>query len=97
MILFGDTLGDPSMADGMIHVTNELKIGFLNYEVYSWFFLIPDFLCFLFSRDLSLIANIFRYFLFIYFETSRKRGKCPCTEGKLSSLHLIVGVTLKAQ
>jgi len=32
LILFGDTLGDPSMADGMIHVTNELKIGFLNYE-----------------------------------------------------------------
>ena len=34
LILFGDTLGDPSMADGMIHVTNELKIGFLNYEVH---------------------------------------------------------------
>ncbi|XP_065051866.1 7-methylguanosine phosphate-specific 5'-nucleotidase A-like [Rhopilema esculentum] len=32
LILFGDTLGDPSMADGMVHVTNELKIGFLNYK-----------------------------------------------------------------
>ena len=38
MILFGDTLGDPSMADGMIHVTNELKIGFLNFEVFYFLF-----------------------------------------------------------
>ncbi len=33
MILLGDTLGDPKMADNMNDVTNILKIGFLNNQV----------------------------------------------------------------
>eukprot|EP00794_Sanderia_malayensis_P017512 gene17512-19262_t len=32
LMLIGDTLGDPTMSDGMKHLSTVLKIGFLNYD-----------------------------------------------------------------
>lgn len=33
VILLGDSLGDPAMADGMENINSIIKIGFLNHDV----------------------------------------------------------------